>query len=293
MKFQRCAIILMAISCILPALAGCAGKNGAQIKGATIDGAGNLIVSMSDGSTTDVGHAAGPAGPTGSTGAAGPAGITGPVGLTGATGPAGLQAGLSGNAISSIVQSITPSIAYLDVKKGTAENIGSGIVIGKQGYILTAFHTVTGATSINVTINGGTPILATMVVGAGGRDWAVIKLNSVPADLQIAALDSSGASRVGDHVVLGGFALGYTPNPSFSYGVISAFRKYSDGFNYIQTDAAMNISDGGGPLLNISGKVIGINSMADIADTSGATVMQMAYCVPIDEIMSLIQVYVG
>jgi S1-C subfamily serine protease len=55
----------------------------------------------------------------------------------------------------------------------------------------------------------------------------------------------------------------------------------------------MNISDGGGPLLNASGKVIGINSQADISDSSGDPAMQMAYCIPIDEIMSLIQAYVG
>lgn len=290
MKFQRSAVTFLVISSIVMGLAGCASKAGAQIAGAKIDGSGNLIVSLSDGSTTDVGYAVGPAGPIGSAGATGPAGATG---ATGPIGPAGSPAGSTGSALSSIVKAITPSIAYLDVFKGRAENIGSGIVIGKLGYILTAFHTVTGATSISVTINGGTPIPATMVTGAAGRDWAVIKLSSVPAGLQIAALGSSAASAVGDHVVLGGFALGYTPNPSFSYGVISAFRKYSDGFNYIQTDAAMNISDGGGPLLNTAGKVIGINSFADISDSSGDPAMQMEYCVPIDEITSLIQAYVG
>ncbi len=281
MDFRRTAVTIFAISSIVLVQAGCAGKAGARIAGATIDSSGNLVVSMSDGSATNVGHAVGPAGPNGAMGATGPAGS------------AGASAGAGGIAVGAIVQAITPSIAYLDVFKGTAENIGSGIVIGKQGYILTAFHTVTGATRISVTINGGVPISAAMVSGAEGRDWAVIKLDSLPAGLQTAALGSSGASAVGDPVVLGGFALGYTPNPSFSYGVISAFRKYADGFNYIQTDAAMNISDGGGPLLNAAGKVIGINSQADISDASGDPAMQVGYCVPIDEIMGLIKSYVG
>jgi S1-C subfamily serine protease len=199
----------------------------------------------------------------------------------------------TGTSLSTIIKNVTPSIAYLDVIKGRTENIGSGIVIGKQGYILTCYHTVTGATSIKVTLSSGAVIPATIVTGAQGRDWAVIKLSTVPSGLQIATLGSSGASSVGDHVTLGGFALGYTPNPTFSYGVISAFRKYSDGFNYIQTDAAMNISDGGGPLFDVSGKVIGINDMADISDPSGDPVIQMAYCIPIDELASLIQTYVG
>lgn len=292
MRIKRDAVAVLSILGIVLALAGCAGKAGGQVAGATVDGSGNLIISMSDGSVTNVGNAVGPAGPTGATGATGPAGATGAAGSTGATGLAGSSA-LSAGSLSAIIKNITPSIVYLDVIKGRAENIGSGVVIGKQGYILTCFHTVTGATSINVTLSTGAVIPATMVTGAQGRDWAVIKLNTVPSGLQIAALGSSGASAVGDFVVLGGFPLGYTPNPSFSYGTISAFRKLADGYTYIQTDAALNINEGGGPIMDASGKVIGINDQADIYDPTGDPVMQMAYCIPIDELVSLIQTYVG
>jgi S1-C subfamily serine protease len=277
MEIKHGTIAALSVLGIVLLLSGCAGKAGGQLAGATIDSSGNLVVSMSDGSVTNVGHAVGPTGPTGVTGSAGTTGAAGPTGPAGATGPAGSSGVSTGTSLSTIIKNVTPSIAYLDVIKGRTENIGSGIVIGKQGYILTCYHTVTGATSIKVTLSSG----------------AVIKLSTVPSGLQIATLGSSGASSVGDHVTLGGFALGYTPNPTFSYGVISAFRKYSDGFNYIQTDAAMNISDGGGPLFDVSGKVIGINDMADISDPSGDPVIQMAYCIPIDELASLIQTYVG
>jgi S1-C subfamily serine protease len=293
----RCefAAAFTALSIIL-VLTGCAEKAGAELAGANIDSSGNLIVSMSDGSSTNAGHAVGPAGLSGAAGATGPAGVTGvvgPTGATGATGSAGSLGGLTGNVFNAVIKTVTPSIAYLDIIRGRTETKGSGVVIGKLGYILTCYHTVSAATSISVTINGGTPIPATMVTGAQGRDWAVIKLNTVPSGLQVAVLGSSAASLVGDPVVLGGFALGYTPNPSFSYGTITAFRKLSDGFNYVQTDAAMNLGDGGGPLLNASGKVIGINDQADLFSNSGDPVMQMAYCIPIDELTSLIQSYVG
>jgi S1-C subfamily serine protease len=283
MEIKHGTIAALSVLGIVLLLSGCAGKAGGQLAGATIDSSGNLVVSMSDGSVTNVGHAVGPTGPTGVTGSAGTTGAAGPTGPAGATGPAGSSGVSTGTSLSTIIKNVTPSIAYLDVIKGRTENIGSGIVIGKQGYILTCYHTVTGATSIKVTLSSGAVIPATIVTGAQGRDWAVIKLSTVPSGLQIATLGSSGASSVGDHVTLGGFALGYTPNPTFSYGVISAFRKYSDGFNYIQTDAAMNISDGGGPLFDV----------ADISDPSGDPVIQMAYCIPIDELASLIQTYVG
>jgi S1-C subfamily serine protease len=98
---------------------------------------------------------------------------------------------------------------------------------------------------------------------------------------------------VGDYVVSGGFALGYTPNPSFSFGIISAFRLYSDGYNYVQTDAAINPGDSGGPLLNMAGQVIGIDDSADVYDNQGNPVMNMAYCLPMSELLPNLQSYVN
>jgi S1-C subfamily serine protease len=154
--------------------------------------------------------------------------------------------------------------------------------------------TLTPGSTYNVTLNTGTTIPATFVAGAYGRDWAVIQLSTVPAGLPAATMGSSSAASVGDYVVLGGFALGYTPNPSFSFGIISAFRRLDDGFNYVQTDAAMNEGDSGGPLLNMAGQVIGINDETDVyVPTDGSPVANMAYCLPMDELISAIQTYVG
>ncbi len=301
MKFWHKALGPFLVFILIFALfTGCTGKPGASVSGAGVNSSGHLVLTMSDGATVDAGYVVGPTGATGITGDTGPAGATG---ATGATGPQGSQgpAGSGGtlNSVSNLVTKIVPTLVYIDVLRQATpreprEVVGTGIIISSsRGYILTAYHVVTRATSIQVTLSNGPTVSATYVAGSEGRDWAVIRLNTVPAGLQAASLGSSSASAVGDHVVSGGFALGYTPNPSFTFGIISAFRKLDDGFNYVQTDAAINPGDSGGPLLNLAGQVIGINDSADIYDNSGDPVMNMAYCIPLDEIISALQAYVG
>ena len=200
-------------------------------------------------------------------------------------------------------------MVYIDVVVPRyGEFTATGVIIsGSRGYILTCWHVIAGvnsigavlttinpSTTINVTLSNGTTIPATFVTGNYGRDWAVIQLNTVPAGLQAATLGSSAAASVGDFVVAGGFALGYTPNPSFSFGIISAFRLYSNGYNYVQTDAAVNPGDSGGPLLNMAGQVIGINDSSDDQVLSdGSVVVNMDYCLPMSELLPVIQSYVG
>ena len=285
---------------ILVLFAGCAGKPGAagaSVTGASVNSAGHLILALSSGSAIDAGSVTGPAGANGATGPAGPVGASGPAGATGPAGPPG-TAGAGGTSntlasVSNLVTKITPMMVYIDVISSQGEDVGTGVIISSRGYVLTAYHVISGATTINVTLSSGTTVPATVVAGAQGRDYAVIKLGTVPAGIAVATLGSSGASAVGDFVVLGGFALGYTPNPSFAFGIISAFRKLSDTYNYVQTDAAINAGDSGGLLLNMAGQVIGINDSADVFDNNGDPVMNMGYCLPMDELLPLIQSYVG
>ena len=279
---------------------GCAGKPGATgigVSNASVNSSGHLILTLSNGATLDAGNVVGPVGATGSTGATGATGATGPAGPAGPAGSAG-SSGSSGTggtlaSVSSLITKLVPTMVFIDVNSRQGEVSGTGVIISSKGYILTAYHVTSGGTTINVTLSNATTIPATFVAGSQGRDYAVIKLNSVPASLSVAALGSSTASGVGDYVVSGGFALGYTPNPSFSFGIISAFRKLSDGYNYVQTDAAINPGDSGGPLINMAGQVIGINDSADVYDDNGDPVMNMAYCLPIDEFITAIQAYVG
>ncbi|MDO8578264.1 MAG: trypsin-like peptidase domain-containing protein [Dehalococcoidales bacterium] len=319
MKFKKAAASFILVSVLLVSLAGCTGPAGTSISGASVNGSGHLVLSLSNGQTVDAGSVvgpvgtAGPTGPAGTAGATGPQGTQGPAGPTGPTGPAGATgtAGATGPAgppgpagasvntsqtftsVNALITKTQPTLAYITVTLGRGESIGTGVIISKQGYILTAYHVVSGGSAIDVTLSDNTTVPATFVAGARGRDWAVIKLNSVPANLAVAQLASSDTASVGDAVVSGGFALGYTPNPSFTFGIISAFRTLSDNFRYVQTDAAINSGDSGGPLFNMAGQVIGINDSADVYNDLGDPVMNMGYCLPISELLPLIQQYVG
>jgi serine protease Do len=293
MKILRRSIVVVpfiVISLVLASITGCAQAT--SISGATVNGSGHLILSLSNGQTTDAGYVVGATGPAGQTGATGATGATGPAGPTGPAGQAG-TGGQGSVSVSNLIAQITPTIVYIDVISRAGEDIGTGVIISKQGHILTCYHVISGADTIEVTLNSGQTIPAAFVAGSKGRDYAIIKLNTAPANLPVASLGSSSASKVGDSVVSGGFALAYAPNPSFSFGIISAFRTLSDNYDYIQTDAAINSGDSGGPLVNSAGQVIGINDSADVYDNNGDPVMNMAYCLPMDEIITQIQQYVG
>lgn len=291
----------LAIILVISLLTGCTGKPGESVTSANVNGSGHLVLTLSNGSTLDAGYVVGPQGATGAVGAtgatgsagptgpAGPAGPTGPTGATGANGTGGTLA-----SVSSLISNISPTLVYIDATKPRRGGIGTGVIISSsRGYILTAYHVITEATSIEVTLSTGVTIPASLVTGSQERDYAVLKLNTVPSGLQAAPLGLSSAAAVGDYVVSGGFALGYTPNPSFTFGIISAFRRLGDGYNYIQTDAAINPGNSGGPLFNMAGQVIGINDAVEVYDPIGDPVMNMAYCLPMDELITAIQPYVG
>lgn len=294
------------LSFLLVFLVSCSGPRGVGVSNATVDNSGHLILSLTDGKTIDAGNVVGPAGQAGAPGLVGapgqqgppgPAGVQGPAGPAGPVGPAGppgANASATFVSVNSLVEKVAPTVAHIAVTLARGESIGTGVVISSQGHILTAYHVISGGSAIAVTLAGSnTTIPATFVNGSRGRDWAVIKLNSVPANINVAELAPSAAARVGDAVVSAGFALGYTPNPSFTFGIISAFRQLSDNFNYIQIDAAINSGDSGGPLFNMAGQVIGINDSADVYNDAGDPVMNMGYCLPMSEILPLIRQYLS
>jgi Do/DeqQ family serine protease len=145
----------------------------------------------------------------------------------------------------------------------TEKSIGTGFVITDSGYILTNYHVVQDASSINVKIVGVSKALTASVVGYDDQlDLAVLKIGA-SNKLPYLALGNSDNARVGDWVVAIGNPYGL--DHTVTAGVISAKgrpmtiegRSYK---NLIQTDAAINPGNSGGPLLNTSGQVIAINT---------------------------------
>jgi serine protease Do len=141
----------------------------------------------------------------------------------------------------------------------TEESLGSGVIISKNGYIITNNHVIKGATKIYVKLSNGKTFKATVVGKDPQVDLALLKIkdgNNLPA----AILGDSGKSQIGEWVLAIGnpFGLGWT----VTNGIISAKGRAIGGpyEDFIQTNAAINPGNSGGPLINMKGQVIGINT---------------------------------
>lgn len=173
-------------------------------------------------------------------------------------------------------------------------SVGSGVIINKKNGeidILTNYHVIEGATTLTCTLADNTNVEATVKGVDADRDLAVIsiKTSDLSEDtlkqIAIATIGDSDKLQVGEQVVAIGNALGY--GQSVTTGIVSATNRSvstsSDtdkSQSYIQTDAAINLGNSGGALLNMSGELIGINS-AKLSDTN---VEGMGYAIAISDV---------
>ncbi len=140
---------------------------------------------------------------------------------------------------------------------------GSGIIVDPNGYIVTNFHVIDGARDITVTLPDGRTYEAEVVGGDQLSDLAVIKIDEI--GLPTASFGDSDDPRVGDWVIAMGNALNLKGGPTVTLGILSARGRTIDTqfgplYDLIQTDAAINEGNSGGPLVDLEGRVIGINS---------------------------------
>jgi serine protease Do len=146
--------------------------------------------------------------------------------------------------------------------------VGSGFIIDPKGYILTNEHVVQGATRITVGLQSGEKYVGEVVGVDEETDVAVIKIDA-KRDLPTVKFGDSTTARVGDWVLAIGSPFGL--DQTVTAGIISTKDRQSPQFNtfqqFIQTDAAINRGNSGGPLVNMQGEVIGINSQ--IATSTG------------------------
>src|SRR3954447_23597229 len=172
-------------------------------------------------------------------------------------------------------------------QKGTAT--GTGFVADKDGNIVTAAHVVDGASSITVTFQDGTTRPAKLLGKDDATDVAVLKVDASGLTLHPLALGNSAALGAGDDLAVIGDPFGY--QRSISTGIVSGLDRTiqaPNGFTVahaIQTDAAMNPGNSGGPVLNSAGQVIGI---ADQIATGGSADQSsgVGFAVPIDLVKS-------
>jgi putative serine protease PepD len=172
---------------------------------------------------------------------------------------------------------------------GTATAQGSGFVYDESGDIVTNAHVVEGATSIKVELSNGKTYDATLVGSDSSTDLAVIKVAAPASQLHPLTLANSSSVEVGDGVVAIGSPFGLSE--TVTAGIVSALHRQIDspnGFTIpgaIQTDAAINHGNSGGPLLDLSGKVIGVNAQieSDSGDNAG-----VGFAIPSNTVKSVV-----
>ena len=182
-----------------------------------------------------------------------------------------------------IVQQSTDSFFFPQTQRGTAT--GSGFVIDEDGHIVTNAHVVQGATTLSVKFSDDQSVKAKVVGRDVSTDLALIKVDPKGLDLEPLALGSSKSVQVGDPTIAIGNPFGL--ERTLTTGVVSALQRRitaPNNFqieNVIQTDAAINPGNSGGPLIDATGKVIGINSQIQTGGTSQGNV-GIGFAVPID-----------
>ncbi len=173
---------------------------------------------------------------------------------------------------------------------------GSGFVISSEGYILTNCHVVQGADSLKVTLQNGDEVDAELIGKDAFMDIAVLKV--AHQGLKALKFGDSDSIRVGEYVVAVGNPLGRELEGTVTMGIISARARSIniDGQTntYIQTDAAINFGNSGGPLLNMSGEVIGINTAKSITagyDEYGRSISAegLGFALPINDVKGIVE----
>ncbi len=207
-----------------------------------------------------------------------------------------------------VAQKVLPSIVGIKIKYsvnsifGTseAEATGSGIIISKDGYIITnnhvvstesssSYYTIKEASKMTVTLYNDTKEYEATIIGTDPyTDLAVIKIDSSNLELTPATLGNSENVKVGEFAMAIGCPLGL--EITVTSGIISAVNRTvssDDGaeYNCIQTDAAINSGNSGGALVNSNGEVIGINTLK----LSGTGVEGMGFAIPISSTVDVIE----
>jgi 2-alkenal reductase len=187
----------------------------------------------------------------------------------------------------SAVQKLGPAVVtVISSRNGRGGGVGSGVIIDEAGYILTNAHVVSRQEKLDVIFASGSRRMSATLIGTDRySDVAVVKIEAaVPA---VATLGDSNKLLPGQPVIAIGSTLGSYRN-TVTAGVVSAVNRRFEGLNapLIQTDAAINQGNSGGPLANLYGEVIGINTLV-VRGGWGGAVEGLGFAVPINTAIAL------
>lgn len=201
--------------------------------------------------------------------------------------------------VAEIAKKVGPAVVAVTTKSrgatdffgrtGIQQGVGSGMIINEEGYVLTNYHVVQGAQEVKVVLSTGKEVNAKTVNYDADYDVAVVKITDSVQMPAVVELGESKSLQVGEGVVAIGNPLGKEFFGSVTTGIVSALNRNISSENkelsYIQTDAAINSGNSGGPLINTRGQVIGINT-AKIKDSG---VEGLGFAIPIDAVRDKIK----
>lgn len=190
--------------------------------------------------------------------------------------------------IQDMYEKVNPSTVLVVADKGEQASIGTGVIMTADGYIITNAHVISGGKDCWIALDTGYTYDAKLVGYSEERDLAVLKAVDA-ADLPAASFGDSDLCRVGDTVYAIGNPLGVELRGTLTDGIISAINRdvQVDGrvMTLLQTTAALNNGNSGGPLINEYGQVVGINTlkMSGNGSEMEATVEGLGFAVPISD----------
>jgi S1-C subfamily serine protease len=197
------------------------------------------------------------------------------------------------DAVVEVVDRVLPAVVNVVSTTSGGEGEGTGFIVRSDGIVVTNFHVVQNATDVQVLTSDEDPDRydARVIGGDVAADLAVLDIDA--EDLPTVPLGDSGSLRLGEQVVAIGYALGFAGGPSVTTGIVSSLtrrisvpgcpeqecpngeRVYS---HLIQTDAAINPGNSGGPLVDLAGRVVGINT----AGVRAASAENVGFAIQID-----------
>lgn len=196
--------------------------------------------------------------------------------------------------IQQVYAAVNPATVLVAAELGEKASIGTGVILTEDGYIVTNAHVISGGKSVLVVLDDNRRYEAELVGFDSGEDLALLKAVDA-AGLPTAPLGDSDACQVGDTVYAIGNPLGTELRGTLTNGIISAIDRQVtlEGrlMTLLQTTAALNSGNSGGPLINEYGQVIGINTMkmtqrGSSSDT--ASVESLGFAVPAGQVVSVI-----
>ncbi|MDQ0379501.1 S1C family serine protease [Amycolatopsis thermophila] len=211
--------------------------------------------------------------------------------------------------VSAVAAKVLPSVVQVNVTTRQGEAIGSGVILSSDGKILTNAHVVSGSVGdVTITLSNGTKYQASVLGADTKADIAVLQAKNA-SGLTAATLGDSSALQVGQQVVAIGSPGGL--QNTVTSGIVSALnRQLSDissgeqnnpfgqtantssdspSYTAIQTDASINQGNSGGPLVNMNGEVIGINSALYSPSSTSAGSVGIGFAIPINDAKTIIQ----